>query len=679
MYKKFFKKYKYSLIFSLILIIGFSLRIYSAIKMGWLAEDVFFIDFIEKWFSKNFLSYFFQWQHNIFPPRSPEFGTPPLGMWLQTIGVFFSEKYHFSELLGARLITIIFSQIGIIYIYKIGKNFFSITVGLLASFFISITPSIIAIDSSAHVDSFLSVFLIIAIYYILYFLKKHNYYHLYIASIFLGLSCLIKIYALIMIILIILSLFIYFLYNKLEIKKFIFFVLIIILIPPLLWSGLRDTSHLERTLKIVLGVGSLGAGVGTGGIFSEYDGIEGYSEKSIYYNLFMIFGKMLPLVSIFFVLYIPVILFFKKYSKIILLKISLLMIFIFFLAIYFFGGPNAVFNRIHFPSIIFCFISSISIEYFILKIKKRYYKKIIIYLIISISIISVARSNVHFFNAYNNFLIGGVANASKLYRVGHGEGLELASAWLKNNMNYNDIVYAPRINFITKYLPDINLAYAPLNKSLDYSFSQGTNYIVLHNSFFSGGLKPELIKDLDTNDIKPFYNVIYDNYPYIRIYKLDPTKYLERLPNKLFINFNEFGLKSNNSNIKYSTSTSNNILEFNYNIKKNEYIYTKSSLLLENNLDGVAIEMENYGDVENNIYLDVGKKNVGYYRLLIKNNPRGKHTFYVFFNEMENKIKFYNIHESNYIKISLDNYINDSSGKMIINEIYTFKKLKNYK
>ncbi len=75
---------------------------------------------------------------------------------------------------------------------------------------------------------------------------------------------------------------------------------IVILTPPLIWAGYRDPDHIRRTFNVVTNIGSLGSGVGTGGIFSEYNGIIGYNRKSILYNFIMLYGKLLPINSLSF-------------------------------------------------------------------------------------------------------------------------------------------------------------------------------------------------------------------------------------------------------------------------------------------------------------------------------------------------------------------------------------------
>jgi 4-amino-4-deoxy-L-arabinose transferase-like glycosyltransferase len=667
-------------IFIVIFITSFLLRIISAIKMGWLAEDVFFIDNIEKWFAHNFFQYFFQWNHHFFPPRSPEFGTPPLGMWFQTIGVYLAERFNFSELFGARIITILFSQIGLAYIYKIGKDFFNSKVALLSSFFVAITPSIIAIDSSAHVDTFLYVFLVICIYYLMRFLKNKQYYFLYIASCAAGFSILVKVYAWIIVGFLGVLLFFFFLKNRLRLINLFYAFLIIFLIPIFLWAGFRDPDHLLRTFHVVEKIGSFTGKTGVGGLFSEYNGVVGYDSKSPFYNVMMIFGKNLPLVSLSFLSGIIIFLvafinkkrnFFQYISeqKKQFLLIGFYIILIHFITIYFLAGPNAVFNRILFSSIIYIIIATVFLEYIISKCKKRIIPFFIYGLVIIISFMPVLKSNPALYNAYNNFLIGGTRGASTFYRVGHGEGLDLAANYLNIKAPKNSLIYAPRVNFISKYLrKDLKLAYAPLNEDIFFALSQGSEYVVLHNSFFSGGLQPQIGVDLLGEPLT--YSVDVGTFPYVKIFKLNPYSFFNKNTKPLNFRLERAAVKTANSSVNYSTSVKNEIV-INYSLAKGDYAYAIGPVSLDTMADGLLVTLEGVKSGEkDNLYIDLGLKNVGYFRQSVKYNWVGEHSFFILFKQMQNFNNQFNIYDSNYLKISVDTSDDNlSTGSFIIKNI----------
>jgi len=661
-----------------IFIIGLIFRILSAVQMGWLAEDVFFIDFIEKWFSSNFFQYFFQFQHTVYPPQSPEFGTPPLGMWLQTIGVFLSSIFGFSELLGARLVTIIFAQIGLVFVYKLTKLFFRERVALLAAFFVAISPSIVAIDSSAHVDSFLYTFLIITVYLVSLFVIKRKNKYLYIGALFAGLSVLVKVYAWIIISIIGLLLLFYFIKKKIPLKNLVLSLLIIISVPVVLWAGYRDVDHIQRTLGVVKNVGSLSAGTGTGGIFSEYEGVTGYESKPLLYNFAMIFGRSLPIVSIavlslLFILGLDV---FRKGRKLkdnqyVFLLVLIFMIVGHFLAVYFLGGPSGVFNRILLPAVLYCILGAVAINYWLERIKSKIVTCSLLSSIILFSFIPIISTSPHFYNAYNSFLIGGVAGGSKIYRVGHGEGLELAAEWLNKNVEPGSIIYAPRINFIGKYLKNnLILAYAPLNEDLDFALSQGSQYVVLHNSFFSGSLKP-FIGEIDESSLIKTINI--GSYQYIRIYKVFPELSFTKV-STYWNGFNQSGAKSNNSKISIISDT-DNVITVQYSIMSGDYVYMKGSIYVPTDAEGIylSISGNNYGS-DDNFYIDIGKEGVGYFRHSLKYNWSGSHDFYIPFNVMKGRFNDLNVFDGNFLKLSMDNYKNDSSGSVTIKDIRFIKR-----
>lgn len=667
----------------LILILTISVRVYSASHMGWLAEDVFFIDNIDTWFLHNFWDYFFQFQHHSYPPRSPEFGTPPLGMWLQTLGIYISTLFGGTYLFGARLASIAASTITTLFIFKIGKIVFDTRAGLLSATLVALTPSIIAIDSSAHVDAILAMFLTVGLYWAIRYIQQDKSRYLHIASVFLGLGALVKVYAWF----VIATIFIFILLYKHFVMKIGWLVLfrswvlwsaslLIIIIPPVLWAGYRDIDHIGRTLDVVLGIGSLGTGVGTGGLFSEYAGVEGYEYKPYYYNMMMLYGRSLPFVSFAIILafLIPIKTFFNRYERWFLNFFGVLII-SFFTAIHFLGGPKALFNRILFPSLIFTLIAGTIISR--LSTQNSRYRNILKWLptlCITSAFFITFSTNPHFYNAYNNLLVGSVAGGSKFYRVGHGEGLELAAEWINENSPKDSLIFAPRVGFIDKYLTERYLTYAPLNEGLDYALAQGADYVVLHNSFFSGGLVPPIDKELSKS--VPIHNITFQNYPYIRIYKIESNEFFEYLPPDN--NTPVFRSISTNSKNNYISALNiGNATEFDYAINNNTYAFIQYDIKnVPTDADGLNIQITSKDTTELNVYIDIGKAGVGYYRFYTKKRWAGQHDFYIPFELMDLKYSPYNIYESDYLKISIDSYKESRTGNLDVTFFSWIKRLE---
>ncbi len=673
-----------------ILILGFFLRVYSAYNMGWLAEDVFFIDFIDMWFKDHLFKYIFQFQHHIYPPRSPEFGTPPLAMWLQSLSIIIFTKFGFSVLFSARLITVIFSTITIFVMYKLSSEIFHDKfTGYVAAFLLATSPSIIAIDSSAHVDSILAFFLLLGVYFIIKYYLYQQTKLFYYGILALALAGLTKTYAWVIIFALgILNALILSHKNTTSIlkvffsKKYFIALIMLVFIPIIVWSGYRDIDHITRTLGVVKGVGSLSNSVGTGGIFSEYTGVEGFGDKPIYYNFLMVLGRSLPIVGFFGLIGIFSVLFNVKLRNNIKKNISLFVILIliltFFMAIHYLGGPVAVYNRVLFPSILFIIIAvqGITLIYKYLPLSNKWKTLVTMLFIGGFSFMTISTTNIHFYNAYNNFLIGGVGNGSKLYRVGHGEGLELAAQWIKTTLDKNSMLYAPRIGFMRKYLNKWNFAYAPLNENLLFAISQGADYIILHNSFFSGSLNPQIQKDL--YECQPIHSISFQQYPYIRIYKINPARYFNIIQDNFFTaNIRRIGAKNQNNDKIYLDVDKNN-LNMKYAFAKNEYVFAiADNITIPKDIDGLYFDLLGNNNGEN-IYIDIGVIGKGYYRHKLRNTWNGWKRFYVPFSVMQyyGDMKI-DLFDSKFVKFSLDSYKENKEGIIRIGKSGFIKKKEN--
>lgn len=661
-------------------------RFIVSISQGWLAEDVFFIDFINTWFVKHFSEYFFQFQHVNFPPRSPEFGTPPLALWIESLGMYIGNKLNIDVLTSARSVNVIFGSITTILVYFIGNRWFNKTTGIIAGFAVAVTPTIIAINASAHVDTILAFFILADLYVFFLFIENRNNNTLIILAVLLGLSMLTKIYAIVMILMISIFFLIEKNPQKISVRKFIIFFIMIILTIMTLWAGARDPDHIERTISKMVNIGSLSFGVGSGGIFSEYDGVTGYTNKSILYNFFMIFGRSLPIISIIFFFFVLPLSIYKLFVYIKKRKIDyetlriffiLSIIFVGILSIHFFGGPQAVANRIIFIMILVIIVSSYLLSIMIKELKDllkttynvRRIEFVIIAMVIFLNGMSLIDLDPKFYNAYNNVLIGGVRGGSEIYRVGHGEGLEIAGQWIMNNTLDNARICALRVGFIDKYLKNRTMEYCPLNKNLDFFISQGSEYIILHNSFMSGGLKPPILDDVKFLNITPEFTIHIGDYPYINIYKI-PIMYEE--VNKMYINNESLILRTKSENSHIEILEKNKFINFKYDISKKDWVYAKSNMSIPINTDGMEINI--FGDGNNEtFYLDLGKSQYGYMRYMKKINWIGWQKFYIPFSSMDMRYNRVGLSDVDYIKLSIDT-TNNVNGELIIGDMFTLKK-----
>ncbi|MEK6983482.1 MAG: glycosyltransferase family 39 protein [Nanoarchaeota archaeon] len=671
------KKYKKLLLaFLIISVLAIILRIITAIKMSWLAEDVFFIDFINKWFKEHFIEYFFQFRHNIYPPRSPEFGNPPLALWLETLGMWIGSKFVINDLMSARLVNVIFGAATICLVYLFCRRWFNFRTALIAAVALIFSPIVIAINSSAHLDTILAFFMVLSVHLFFVFQKTRKNRYLYTLALILGLSLLVKIYAMVIVILVAVFLFFdFFIKDNRTIPKkkylnlFVIFVLIIIVTPPVLWAGARDIDHIKRTIGRVMDVGGLSFGVGYGGLYSEMEGIENYSTKSIFYNVWMIIGRINPLLSIFLVLSILILLWYglpkiiqtqsldDKYSKLVFM---LLICVLGVIAIHFFGGPKGVANRILFIVILVTIISSYFIVECInfLRDKMRLYKSIYIHnfdkILISITLFILMLPafmwSPSYYNSYNNFLVRGVEGGSKLYRVGHGEGLDNAAVWIMENTKENSRICAPRIGFISKYLTNRTLVTCPLNQDLEFAKLQRADYVILHNSFMSGGLIPPILDDL--SGLKPAYSIFVDEYPYITIYDLKNKNFNT---GTLYVSLNPatWNTETKNHSDSLVLSYNNKILDLKFSLQNNSYGYILKNLNMNGTFNRTDVSV--YGDGQGEyLSIDLGQRNKGYFRFKTDVDWTGWHNLNILKSYMDRYNGAGELTDIEYIKISIE-------------------------
>ncbi|MDO9354544.1 MAG: glycosyltransferase family 39 protein, partial [Solirubrobacteraceae bacterium] len=252
MYKKLLK-YRYEYLLFGIFIVALSLRIITAKSMGWLTDEIFYIDFINQWFLKHFSEYFFQWKHEFYPPMSPEFGNGVLSLWLMLPGMYVASKLGISFLLGARFVNVILGSISCVLIYLIGKNFYNKYVGVLAGWLLATSPAVIAGDASAYLDTTLTLLVLLDVYFLFAFLQRHKLVHLYLIGIVLGLMSIVKLSS----IPIIIVTFGFLLWDKIKTRsvdawEYIRVFSVFVLVPTTLWAGARDIDHITRVYRMMM-------------------------------------------------------------------------------------------------------------------------------------------------------------------------------------------------------------------------------------------------------------------------------------------------------------------------------------------------------------------------------------------------------------------------------------------
>lgn len=546
--KRFFSKG--IILIGLIVVIGFVLRIIVASAQSWQADEIFNINYLGDWFTQNFFSYFFQFFHNTFPPRSPVFGNPPLGAWILSIGILVSKLFGWTELFGARFINVIFGTANLVLTYLIGKKLFNKDVGVIAAALLAITPIVIAMDATAYLDTILTFFILFGIYVMLLFTEQGQRKYLLFSGILFGLAILTKFYAAAIFALLVIWL-IYFIFAKKNSDARYFqnndhqntitlltFIVPTILTPIILWSGLRDPTHISKMLGFIFSLGN-----SSGGMFSDFSAL-GIKTTLLYYPL-MLIGRIPPLISIAFIG--SIILFFWELKKLFfkskysyseieysLEKNFILLVLIFAgLIIAFFAGIPATVHRLAYLLPFVIIFSTAGIFYIIKKISVRYALSTILItrtfmlLFILITGLSLFEYSAQYYNAYNNILVGGINGATNYYRVGDGEGLDVAANWLNQNTPKNAIIGVLRFGPIMEKYTSRKIKEVGLDSNIETIENRGINYLVAHISHDSGPVHPVFLKNGGENRLKLVEKVTVNGAQYIKLYEV--TKNAEKM------------------------------------------------------------------------------------------------------------------------------------------------------
>lgn len=676
----------------IVIIISFVLRVLTAEKMGWLADDVYHVIYINEWFLDHFKEYFFQLQHTNYPPMSPVFGNPPLAMWFMTFGMYIAKIIGTPMLIGARFVNIIFGLFTIILTYIIGRKWFSKNTAIISSIFLGLSPAVIASDSSAYLDTILSFFLMLDIYILFRYLdstdKKDKNLFSILLGLSLGFSLLAKLYILSIIGIISIFFIIRYIINRNDLNNYIIMIILIISVPIIMWAGARDLNHLQNVFSFT-------SSMRTGnyiGMFADYIGVPGVGDENVLYYFLILYGRLAPifviafLFSIFYIVY-------KNYCEISSKNISLytirynllmIMIIVSVLFIYFFGGMiRTTIHRVIFIVPLISLLSSDILVILYTSIIKRYnrykigywplikynrykvsYWPLIILIVILLGI-PIFTLSPEFYNTYNNFLVNGLEGGSKIYHVGDGDGLEIVGNWIMSNTDNNSIIgiynFAPTLEQYVKNRTVIGL---PLNSNFEYAISKHVKYLVVHNYIVSGSTR--FAHDFSKFD--PIFTVYVEDYPYIIVYDISSVKW-----DKIDINYSNwwFQTLSNKSNI--SINKVNGDIHLNYNVFANDWIFALNDLnpRIEEKYDGIYLEL--YGDNNNeNFFLDLSAaKGIGYYRNSIIVDWTGYKDLFFPFNQSQ-KHNNITLSEIKYLKLSIDSKTN-KTGKLIISNLAYFR------
>ena len=579
----------------LIFIVALGLRIIAALKIAWRPDEIVYVDWIGSWFAKYFWQYLFQFQHHLYPPASPVFGNPPLAMWLMTIGIYLAKTFHFSELLGARLINCFLGALSALWLFNLGKKWFNLRSGILAGLAFAFLPLIITNNATAYLETLLILLVIIQIELIFNYWKFKKNKYLYLLGMVLGLSLLVKLTVFILVISLVILIPIVFFKNQ-GFKNFwlsyLVFILIILATPLILWSGFRDIDHLKNMYLLY-----------TSKTYTPY--ILNYSFPIFRYYYLMLIGVLAPVLVIGLLL--KIITFFRDLIRKSLEKNQQLFFVVIPMLIYLaYNGIATRYGASHqllpvIPLVIL--LAALGLDQIIEFFSNCLIKRIIMAGMIIGLILPLTAFKPAFWGLYSSILVGGTNNAFKLYPVGtESEAVPLIADYLNRESDKDSRTAIMAYDWtLKKYLQNQRSTTSLfINEGKIAGLSRAADFIVLPRIYSEGNIgltAQELLKD------EPVDIIRVKGIELARIYKADYSKI--QFQKQISIGLKkDWRIKMINNNPSFDIG--NETLKINYSFTKafkdtdledNRFLLTNNhSFLIDPNGGGVYLEISSDGN-----------------------------------------------------------------------------------
>ncbi len=144
-------------------LLGVVLRIYEALHLPWRDDEINYVAWTGQWFSSHLFSYIFQFQQHVYPPQSPYFANPPLAMWFFGVAIFAGKGLGVSALTSARLMSVVFSLVTNVMIWRVGRRWLSEGTAVFAAAAFALFPLAIVTGASAFIEPLLTLELVLAL------------------------------------------------------------------------------------------------------------------------------------------------------------------------------------------------------------------------------------------------------------------------------------------------------------------------------------------------------------------------------------------------------------------------------------------------------------------------------------------------------------------------------------
>jgi len=408
--------------------------------------------------------------------------------------------------INARIISVFFSSLTVVFIVLIGWQYISPFVGIISGIIFSSVPFFLGLSQIASIESVLIFFFTASIYSFLNFLKKQSFINASIAGVLIGLAFETKYTNILLVPLIILIYSIWYFYkNKKKNNYFNLKVIYIFLISffmffvlwPMPWFHLKEVIQANYQMRIV----------DTSHSIPEVFFGRLMLVPKIYYVVHFLITTPILLLILFIVGFKTVS--FKK--NWILYVLAVWFLFPFIQSLYNFRQHGVRYIiEIYAP---FALISAIGFDHLVSKISKRIWLKFVFFVPVIIYMLAVLIRITPYYLDYFNILVGGTKNVyeKRLFQLGWwGQGMREAGLYIQKNVasgsqvavvGGNSFSVMPSINnvSVTKYEEDRRYDYIVV--SYFQVIREGFNDIKIKNSY------------------SPVYNVLADGAPLVTIYR----------------------------------------------------------------------------------------------------------------------------------------------------------------
>ena len=594
-------------------------------RLDWLTDEIVYVDNIGQWFAHHFFQYFFQFQHEAFPPTSPYFANPPLSMWILSGGIALGNLFNLSTLMMARAVDVLFGLGTLALLFVFCRRYFSARITHITLAISAIFPAIVALNASAYIDTISAFFVMLSMLFLFHYLEKGSKKTLLLLAVAFALGMLAKLSFGVLVIASI-GLIVYASkssgrfkeYWQKQKKSLLAALIVFIILPIVLWAGLRDFGHIKGVFEYY----TQKRGFGLLTFWGFWDTLVYYFRMSL-----GIFQPEMALLLLGFAGTALAAIFAKRLRS----RFSLILGFLgaYVLAHLIFLTFFAKFSTSHqlLPILPFLILFAVVAFFWLWEYLRSRWMQVAIALVFAGGILW---PNLTFlpehYELYNNFLVGGVRSAKNYYTFSNGEEIDQAGQWLAKNTPNDTRISVLGYDWIAKkFVGERTVVPHFATESMDVAKARGAEYFVLHYHFMAG---QKTVALADAEKLEPIHTIYVRGVPFIKIYKLDydKNKIVKKVDSaeQRWVSFvkDEFS--------KLSLSSLDNELAFDYFFKENRLHI--ASIMQKNFFPLIAkgLSVEIKGDNNKELlyfdFLPEGKKN--YYRYKFPTDWFGWKKFY---------------------------------------------------